>query len=182
MNGNGIHRGSATSPAPTQAQAPSLAMALGLVIAFLVGCASTPPSERPASLPHGASPKAVRSTVVDTTREMLGVRYRYGGGSPEEGFDCSGLVAYSYRRAGVHGLPRSARDLEQRATPISLDALQPGDLLFFRLGGIKTTHVAVYEGNRHFIHAPSSGKGVERVGFDHVYWGPRIGRAGRLVP
>jgi cell wall-associated NlpC family hydrolase len=161
-------------------------MALGLAIAFLVGCASTPPStpslERPASLPHGASPQTVRSTVVDTTREMLGTRYRYGGGSPEEGFDCSGLVVYSYQRAGVHGLPRSARDLERQATPISMDALQPGDLLFFRLGGIKTTHVGVYEGDRHFIHAPSSGKGVERVGFDHVYWGPRIGRAGRLVP
>jgi cell wall-associated NlpC family hydrolase len=163
-------------------------MALGLAIAFLVGCASTPPStppltpslERPASLPHGASPQTVRSTVVDTTREMLGTRYRYGGGSPEEGFDCSGLVVYSYQRAGVHGLPRSARDLERQATPISMDAIQPGDLLFFRLGGIKTTHVGVYEGDRHFIHAPSSGKGVERVGFDHVYWGPRMGRAGRL--
>jgi cell wall-associated NlpC family hydrolase len=113
---------------------------------------------------------------------MLGVRYRYGGTTPEEGFDCSGLVVYSYRRAGIHGLPRSARDLERRATTISLDALQPGDLLFFRLGGTKTAHVAVYDGDHHFIHAPSSGKGVERVAFDHVYWGPRIRRAGRLLP
>jgi cell wall-associated NlpC family hydrolase len=113
---------------------------------------------------------------------MLGVRYRYAGSSPKQGFDCSGLVVYSYRRAGIRGLPRSARELERRATPVSLDALQPGDLLFFRLGGAKTTHVAVYEGDRHFIHAPASGKSVERVGFDHVYWGPRIGRAGRLLP
>jgi cell wall-associated NlpC family hydrolase len=102
-------------------------MALGLAIAFVVGCASTPPLDRPASLPHGASPQTVRSTVVDTTREMLGTRYRCGGGSPEEGFDCSGLVVYSYQRAGVHGLPRSARDLERQDTPISMDALQPGD-------------------------------------------------------
>jgi cell wall-associated NlpC family hydrolase len=176
MNGTGFHSNSTTT------LSPALAMAFVLTIALLVGCASAPLPEPPPSLPRGASPKALRSAVVDTTRAMLGTRYRYGGGTPEEGFDCSGLVVYSYQRAGVHGLPRSARDLERRATPISLDALQPGDLLFFRLGGVKTTHVAVYEGDRRFIHAPSSGKGVERVGFDHVYWGPRIGRAGRLLP
>ena len=113
---------------------------------------------------------------------MLGARYRRGGNSPTEGFDCSGLVVYSYQRAGVPGLPRSARKLERRATPVSLGDLRPGDLLFFRLGGVKTTHVAVYEGGRRFIHAPSSGKRVERVDFDDAYWGPRIERAGRLLP
>jgi len=174
MNGNGIHSIFTTSL--------SSAPALVLAVALLAGCASAPQPEPRPILPRGASSKAVRAAVVDTAREMLGVRYRYGGSTPGEGFDCSGLVIFSYQRAGVDGLPRSARDLERRATPISLDALQPGDLLFFRLGGAKTTHVAVYEGDRHFIHAPSSGKGVERVGFDHVYWGPRIGRAGRLLP
>jgi cell wall-associated NlpC family hydrolase len=176
MGGNGSHSTYTTSISP------ALAVALVLAIALLVGCASTPRPIPAPVLPRGASPKAVRAAVVDTARGMLGTRYRYGGSTPEEGFDCSGLVVYSYRRAGVRGLPRSARDLERRATPVSLDALQPGDLLFFRPGGAKTTHVAVYEGNRRFIHAPSSGKGVERVGFDHIYWGPRIGRAGRLLP
>jgi len=170
MNENGFHSICTTSLWP----------ALVLTVALLAGCASTPLP--PPSLPSGASPKAVRAAVVDAARGMLGARYQYGGSTPKDGFDCSGLVIYSYRRAGVRGLPRSARDLERRAAPVSLDALQPGDLLFFRLGGIKTTHVAVYEGNRYFIHAPSSGKGVERVGFDHLYWGPRIGRAGRLLP
>jgi len=113
---------------------------------------------------------------------MLGIPYRYGGNRPNEGFDCSGLVVFSYRQAGVVGLPRSAHELERRATPVSLDSLEPGDLLFFRLGSFKTRHVAIYEGNRRFIHAPSSGKRVERVGFDHPYWGPRLGRAGRLLP
>ena len=157
-------------------------MAFVLAVALLASCASAPTPEPPPLLPRGASPKAVRAVVVDTAREVLGKRYHYGGSTPEAGFDCSGLVVYSYRRAGIHGLPRSASDLERRATTISLDALEPGDLLFFRLGGFKTTHVAVYDGKRHFIHAPSSGQGVERVGFDHVYWGPRIERAGRLLP
>ena len=58
---------------------------------------------------------------------------------------------------------------------------EPGDLLFFRLSGAKTSHVAMYVGRRAFVHAPSSGKRVERVGFDHVYWGPRLSRAGRVA-
>jgi cell wall-associated NlpC family hydrolase len=154
-------------------------------IVLLAGCASTPLTplpEPPPALARGANPADTRVSVIEVARSMLGVRYRYGGRAPEEGFDCSGLVVYSYQRAGVRGLPRSARDLERRATPVSLNALQPGDLLFFRSSGSKASHVAVYEGDRHFIHAPSSGKGVERVAFDHVYWGPRISRAGRLLP
>lgn len=176
MSGHDIHSIHTTSLWPTSGVALVLAMAL------LIGCASTPRPEPPPFGTRDASPGARRAAVVDTARAMLDTRYRYGGSNPKEGFDCSGLVAYSYQSAGIRGLPRSASDLEQRATPVSLDALRPGDLLFFRLGGAKTVHVAVYEGGRRFIHAPSSGKRVERVGFDDAYWGPRIRRAGRLLP
>ena len=78
--------------------------------------------------------------------------------------------------------PRSAARLERLARPVPLPELEPGDLLFFRLSGKKTSHVAIYVGDRSFVHAPSSGKRVERVSFDHVYWAPRIARAGRLGP
>ena len=111
---------------------------------------------------------------------MIGVPYRYGGASPA-GFDCSGLVIYSYSKAGISGLPHSAARLERLARPVALKNLEPGDLLFFRLSGKKTSHVAIYVGDRAFVHAPSRGKRVERVSFDHVYWGPRIRRAGRLA-
>jgi len=111
---------------------------------------------------------------------MLGAPYRYGGDSPS-GFDCSGLVVYSYARAGVDGLPHSTSALERVAQRVPLSEVRPGDLLFFRLSGPKTSHVAIYAGDQTFIHAPSSGKRVERVPFDDVYWGPRLGRAGRLL-
>lgn len=110
---------------------------------------------------------------------MIGVPYRYRGASPA-GFDCSGLVVYSYAAAGLSGLPHSASRLERIARPVALSQLEPGDLLFFRLAGKKTSHVAVYVGDRAFVHAPSSGKRVEKVSFDHVYWASRLGRAGRL--
>ncbi|MGI9590812.1 MAG: C40 family peptidase, partial [Myxococcota bacterium] len=93
---------------------------------------------------------------------------------------CSGLVVYSFAEAGVRGLPRSASSLEQLARPVGLRELEPGDLLFFRLDGAKTSHVAIYVGERAFVHAPSTGKRVERVGFDHVYWASQLRRAGRL--
>ncbi len=157
-------------------------VALFCAVAVLVGCAGSGPSEPLPVLRQDTSVQSVRKAVVESARRMLGTPYRFGGDSPGRGFDCSGLVVYSYRRAGVEGLPRSAHQLERRAVPISLDELQPGDLLFFRLSGAKTSHVAIYEGNRHFIHAPSSGKRVERIAFDHPYWGPRIDRAGRLLP
>ncbi len=176
MSKNSLH------PVGSAAPARMAAGALFFTVVLLAGCASHPPPRTPASLPRDASPTALRAAVIDTARRMLDVRYRYGGSGPDEGFDCSGLVVYSYRRAGVRGLPRSARELERRATPVSLRELRPGDLLFFRLSGKKTTHVAIYDGERHFIHAPSSGGRVERVGFDHVYWGPRIAHAGSLLP
>ena len=111
---------------------------------------------------------------------MIGTPYRYGGASAA-GFDCSGLVVYSYAKAGIRALPHSVERLGDIARPIALTNLVPGDLLFFQLSGKKASHVAIYIGDRAFVHAPSGGKRVERVSFDHVYWGPRIRRAGRLA-
>jgi len=110
---------------------------------------------------------------------MTGAPYRFGGASPA-GFDCSGLVLYSYAQVGVSGLPHSAIELERLTRPVPLAELEPGDLLFFQLSRRRTSHVGIYVGDRAFVHAPSGGKSVERVRFDHVYWGPRLGRAGRL--
>jgi cell wall-associated NlpC family hydrolase len=120
-----------------------------------------------------------RARAARTAQSMIGTPYRYGGSTPG-GFDCSGLVVYSYNRAGVQGLPHNAKLLEERARPILLRELEPGDLLFFRLDGPKASHVGIYVGDRQFVHAPSSGKTVESVSFDHVYWGPRVQRAGRI--
>lgn len=132
--------------------------------------------------PRSVAPPAATggAAAARTAQAMVGAPYRYGGASPA-GFDCSGLVVYSYAVAGVSGLPRSAASLERASTPIPLEDLEPGDLLFFRMSGAKTSHVAMYVGNDAFVHAPSGGKRVERVGFDHAYWGPRLDRAGRVA-
>jgi cell wall-associated NlpC family hydrolase len=155
-------------------------------LALALACASTPPPEVRAREPHPvasasvAAAPALPAAAVRAATAVIGAPYRYGGRTPR-GFDCSGLVVYSFGRAGLAGLPHSAVALERRTRPVSLDRLRPGDLLFFDLDGKKTAHVAIYLGDEAFVHAPSSGKRVERVDFEHVYWGERIRRAGRLA-
>ena len=144
---------------------------LVLALVAMTACAG-PPRRVPSATGAGWA-------AAQTAASLVGAPYRYGGDSPA-GFDCSGLVVYSYAMAGVSGLPHSAARLERVARPVSLENLEPGDLLFFRLSKQKTSHVAIYIGDRAFVHAPSSGKRVERVGFDHVYWSEHLGRAGRL--
>jgi murein DD-endopeptidase len=143
---------------------------MGLILVVsLVACAT------PTALP-----RVDRGRIVTAALAQVGAPYRYGGTSPT-GFDCSGLVVYSFSYAGLSGLPHSASALEERARSVEIGAVRPGDLLFFRLGGLKTRHVAIVTGPRSFVHAPSSGNSVERVDFDHPYWGKLIRRAGRLV-
>jgi cell wall-associated NlpC family hydrolase len=157
-----------------------------LGLAGLLGCAGTPAPQPGAPAPASASPaslarQAPRAEAARTALRLVGAPYRYGGRTPR-GFDCSGLVVYSFARAGLAGLPHSAAALEELSQPVRRSELEPGDLLFFRLEGKKTSHVAIYVGGDAFVHAPSSGKRVEKVSLDHVYWGPRVGRAGRLLP
>ena len=168
---------------------PALHLVLGFATLALLSACASPPTSAPPELRASGSvrpgPNPVHAPTpsrhaVRTALAMLGAPYRYGGSTPA-GFDCSGLVVYSYAQAGVSGLPRTAAALEDASRPIDLEELEPGDLLFFQLRGRKTTHVGLYVGDRSFVHAPSSGGRVERVRFDHVYWGPRLHRAGRLL-
>ena len=146
-------------------------------LAAALACASP---QGPAPAPPPSRAQLERAAVVRAAESLVGTSYRYGGRSPA-GFDCSGLVQYSFARAGIHGLPRSAKELEVASAPVDLAGIRPGDLLFFRLDRKRTTHVAIYVGGRSFVHAPSRGKRVERIDFDHAYWGPRLARAGRLL-
>ena len=91
---------------------------------------------------------------------------------------CQGLEAFKAPE-DPQGQPAAA--LEAMSEKIPLRRLEPGDLLFFQLGGSKANHVAIYVGGHEFVHAPSSGKRVEKLSFDHVYWGAKIRYAGRLL-
>ncbi|MDH5601634.1 MAG: C40 family peptidase [Gammaproteobacteria bacterium] len=120
-------------------------------------------------------------TVISTAKKMLGVKYRYGGTNPSRGFDCSGLVQYSHKAAGVH-LPRTTGQQYRAATPISKRNLKPGDLVFFKIAVSRAvSHVGIYLGNSQFIHAPSSGKRVKISSMKEKYWRKRFTGAGRVL-
>jgi len=121
------------------------------------------------------------STATAATRiakSMIGHPYRYGGQSPG-GFDCSGLVWYSYKKVGVN-TARTSKDLRKQAKKISRKMMKTGDLVFFK-GWVRTGHVGIYIGNGRFIHAPSSGKKVKIDRLDTGYWNEHFKSAGRIV-
>jgi murein DD-endopeptidase len=144
-----------------------LAIFLGLIVA---GCASNPaaPVTDPASAERAAG----------SALKMVGKPYRYGGSTPA-GFDCSGLVQYSYKQAGV-ALPRSTDDLLRNSTALRGAHLRRGDLLFFDQEGKKKSHVGIYLGDGRFVHAPSSGKTVRTDRLDSPYWKKHLSEARRI--
>jgi cell wall-associated NlpC family hydrolase len=103
----------------------------------------------------------IADRAIRTADGFLGTRYRWGGDSPSEGFDCSGFVQYVFRQHGIT-LPRVSRDQARagRALETSVNGLARGDLLFFAQGGPTVDHVAIYAGDGRIIHASSSGRGV----------------------
>lgn len=107
---------------------------------------------------------------------QVGTPYRYGGSSPT-GFDCSGLVHYSYRQAGM-SIPRTTAGQWAELTPVNSREMQAGDLVFFSIEG-KMSHVGLYLGNGRFVHAPSSGRTVEIERLDSAFYRSAFLRAGR---
>ena len=110
--------------------------------------------------------------------KMVGRPYRYGGSTPS-GFDCSGLVQFSYRQAGVK-LPRSTEDQLRASSPMPVSKLRRGDLIFFDQDGKKKSHVGIYLGDGRFVHAPSSGKQVRTDRLDSPYWKSHLSEARRF--
>jgi cell wall-associated NlpC family hydrolase len=147
-------------------QRPVLRAALGpvQVVASLNGRDVTVHSPRSESKPRAMS--ATAAGILATAERYLGTRYRYGGASPREGFDCSGFVQYVFAKHGIE-LPRTSRQQAHAgdALPLSTAALKPGDLLLFASGGSQVNHVALYVGNNRILHASA---GAGRVVYDDL--------------
>jgi cell wall-associated NlpC family hydrolase len=141
-------------------------------LAALTACASAPQA--------GAAPRdgVVADRAAKHALKMVGKPYRYGGSSPT-GFDCSGLVQFSYQQAGVF-VPRNTEAQRHASTTVRLSQVRRGDLLFFNQEGNKNSHVAIYVGAGEFVHAPSSGGRVRKDRLDSPYWKKHFSEARRL--
>ena len=114
--------------------------------------------------------------AIKTAKSELGTKYKMGGMS-SSGFDCSGLVKYSYNKAGKT-LPRTAADIYKKGKKVK--TLKKGDLMFFSPNKAKKpTHVAIYIGDGKFIHSASS-KGVSYAKTNNSYWKPQYIGAKRI--
>lgn len=109
---------------------------------------------------------------------LVGTPYRYGGNTPEGGFDCSGLIGYVYRHRAGMAPPRTVAALSDFGAHIQPAELRGGDLVLFGRG--RPHHAGIYVGERRFVHAPSSGGTVRVDRLDGVYWSRQALSARRL--
>ena len=150
------------------------------LVLLLSACGSQPTyvNNHPrATLPQYQTDSSQR--LLRFALQQQGVTYRYGGSRPAAGFDCSGLIQFSYGKIGKR-IPRTTRAQYQSSQPIPLSQIRPGDLLFYETEGRSPGHVALYLGQGEMIHAPSSGKHVLVSRLNNPYWRTRLLAAGRF--
>ncbi len=175
--GRHYHGGAAHTPARRMHRTAWL-LRIGALLALLAGCQGHP--TRPVS--HGVHrPDAIQivevaandpqraNSVLIRAIGLVGVAYRWGGNTPDSGFDCSGLVNFVFREMGQLSLPRTARDIAALPIPaVRNNHLAPADLLFF--GDRAVNHVGIYVGQGRFVHAPNSGGTVRLDELNGYYW------------
>ena len=160
-----------------------LAWAGALVLA-LAGCGTPPVKPRnaplnPAPILYGSASDTIvipsrlqpeqANDVTLYALGLVGTPYRYGGNTPESGFDCSGLIRHVYQsRAGV-AAPRTVAKLQYWGEPVPGEALRSGDLVLFAQRG-EPTHAGIYVGEGRFVHAPSTGGEVRLDRLNSRYW------------
>lgn len=162
---------------------------------FLQGCSTAPeqpspprsdlflPAPGPLDTPLPAlqpltAAGSMGSEIVIRAISLLGAPYKFGGAGPKA-FDCSGLVSYIHEEVGIV-VPRTAAEQYRAATPVPIDELEPGDLLFFKTRGSFISHVAIYAGSNRFVHAPKAGHTIELRMMDDGYYKQRLVGAGRM--
>ena len=152
--------------------------AMASIALALTGCAASGPGTQAGAGVVATAPESPGQEVAARALAMVGTPYRYGGASPEQGFDCSGLVWYSHRHSGID-VPRTSRDQFRAATKVSLQSVVPGDIMFFQ-DEAKLAHVGIYLGDGRFVHAPASGRLVSVASLSSPYYQGQLVAVGRL--
>lgn len=149
------------------------------VVAFfslLSGCSTAPPRHRVVTdadtgaveLPSRLSSEQATDITI-YAMGLIGTPYRYGGNTPDSGFDCSGLIGHVYQsRTGVL-TPRTVARLQYWGQLVPQDNIRSGDLVLFGQRDI-ATHAGIYVGNGRFVHAPATGGKVRIDRLDSKYW------------
>lgn len=123
----------------------------------------------------------VAQDVILQGLKLVGVRYRWGGNDEDSGLDCSGFVRLVFKDSIGAALPRTAREMSEVGEKIDPNELKPGDLVFFNTMRRTFSHVGIYLGDNHFLHAPRKGAEVRVESMDSSYWMSRYNGARRIL-
>ena len=165
-------------------------LAAGLLVSHAALSYEAIPAQAPQSKAQRALAKLhdmtdhVTSQASDLAVEamsMLGIKYRYGGNTPESGLDCSGLVRYVFKVALGTDLPRTAAEISRVGEKVSPRDLKPGDLVFYNTLRRGFSHVGIYLGDSKFIHSPHTGGEVRIESMNIAYWKKRFNGARRII-
>ena len=153
----------ALPPAPPPPPAPNPAPPANDPSVLAAAPGGIPPGDMapPGSSPGGGAPEA--ATVIQAALSRIGSPYSWGAAGPSA-FDCSGLVMWSFRQAGI-ALPHSSQALAQGGQPVSMDQIQPGDLVTYYSDA---SHVAIYIGDGMMVHASTYGTPVRVAPVDNA--------------
>ena len=167
----------------------SARLAFIILAALLSACASRTPPPAPVvrapiifSSSQAFSPEA--EDVLFRALGLVGTPYRWGGNTPDSGFDCSGLIGYVYRDVAGISLPRTTREMiSMQAASVGKEGLQTGDLIFFATnGGSQVSHAGIYLGDNQFIHSSSRRSGGVRIdSLGDSYWSKTFIEAKRAL-
>ncbi|CAG9196269.1 Hydrolase Nlp/P60 [Paraburkholderia tropica] len=167
-----------------------------LIVMFLAACSSAPQKvsrgsgssggyewrTKPPGFPNFVDHSIGREEISIQAMGLVGIPYRWGGNTPDSGFDCSGLVKYVFARAASVDLPRTTADMSQRGESIEPDEIAAGDLVFFNTTGRPHSHVGIYVGNLRFVNAPSTGGTVRLDYLTNPYWAKHFDGIRRMAP
>jgi cell wall-associated NlpC family hydrolase len=146
---------------------------------LLASCASSPSLRVTRPVPPPSPLFSLDVPIYATS--LVGTPYRWGGGTPGEGFDCSGLVGHVYAQVGGLTLPRRSVEMSRVGHALERLDLAPGDLVFFNTQGAPNSHVGIYVGEGRFVHAASARSGILLSRLDAPYWRSRYDGARRLA-
>ena len=165
-------------PAPLLAPSLHLAILLRTGWAFvfflgiagsLIGCSTPPPVKVQTEYSASRLTLEQAKDVTVYAIGLVGTPYRWGGNTPESGFDCSGLIAHVYQKSAQLKTPRTVAELKEWGVPLPLHEIRTGDLIVFSKGN-ESTHAGIYVGDGRFVHAPSTGGRVRMDRFNSSYW------------
>jgi cell wall-associated NlpC family hydrolase len=165
-----------------------LALLAATVVVFAPAGMAQERGDRSFGAAAAASVKDAAVSALNTAQDLttvaldlIGIRYKWGGNTPETGLDCSGLVRYVFQQVTGVTLPRTAKDMSRLGEQVAARDLKPGDLVFFNTRRFAFSHVGIYLGDNRFVHAPRSGREVEVATLDSSFWQKRFNGARRMV-